>query len=105
MFPSFHMGLTMPMHWVGYAGMTLCAFAYLPQINHLIRERCSAGLSVRAYVCWIVAGALLLSYAVAMRDTVFIALQSYQLAAASLICFFSKKYEGFLCEEHRVESQ
>ena len=42
----------------------------------------------------------LLSYAVAVGDTVFIALQGYQLTAAMLICFFCKKYEGQLCEEH-----
>jgi uncharacterized protein with PQ loop repeat len=93
------------MYWLGFAGMTLCALAYLPQIIHLIRERCSAGLSVRAYVMWVVAGILLLCYAVAMRDAVFIALQSYNLAAATLICFFCKKYDGLLCEEHGGESQ
>ncbi|NIS79660.1 MAG: hypothetical protein GTO14_05500 [Anaerolineales bacterium] len=95
----------MPMHWFGFAGTTLCVLAYLPQIIHLIRERCSAGLSFRAYMMWAVAAVLLLSYSVAMRDAVFIALQSYHLAAGTLVCFFCKKYEGLLCEEHGGKSQ
>jgi uncharacterized protein with PQ loop repeat len=90
----------MSVQWLGYVGTTLVALAYLPQIHHLIRERCSAGLSIRAYECWLVASVLLASYAVAVRDPVFIALQGYQLAAASIICFLSKKYQGMLCEDH-----
>ncbi len=90
----------MSVQWFGYVGTTLVVLAYLPQIHHLIREKCSAGLSVRAYECWLVAALLLVCYSVAVRDTVFIALQGYQLAAASIICFLSKKYEGMLCEDH-----
>jgi uncharacterized protein with PQ loop repeat len=90
----------MSVQWFGYLGTTLVVLAYLPQIHHLIRERCSAGLSVRAYECWLVAAVLLVCYAVAVRDTVFIALQGYQLAAASIIYFLSKKYEGMRCEDH-----
>ena len=93
----------MSIHWLGYAGTTLVVLAYLPQIMHLIREHCSAGLSHKAYATWVVAGLLLLSSAIAVGDTVFIALQGYQLTAAMLICFFCKKYEGQLCEEHDGE--
>ena len=90
----------MSINWIGYAGTTVVILAYLPQIIHLIRERCSAGLSHKAYLMWAGASVLLLLYAVAIRDGVFIALQGYQLTAATLICFFCKKYEGQLCEEH-----
>jgi uncharacterized protein with PQ loop repeat len=90
----------MSIHWLGYAGTTLVVLAYLPQIMHLIREHCSAGLSHKAYATWVAAGLFLLSYAIAVGDTVFIALQGYQLTAATLICFLCKKYEGQLCEEH-----
>ncbi len=93
----------MSIHWIGYAGTTVVILAYLPQIIHLIRERCSAGLSHKAYLMWAGASALLLLYAVAIRDGVFIALQGYQLTASTLICFFCKKYEGQLCEEHDGE--
>ena len=90
----------MSIHWLGHLGTALCIAAYCPQILHLIKERCSAGLSVRAYGMWIASAFLLLSYAVAMGNAVFVVLQSYQLGAAALICVFCKKYEGRLCEDH-----
>ena len=90
-------------HWLGYAGTTLVILAYLPQIFHLLKEHCSAGLCVRAYLMWVAASLLLLSYAVSQRDGVFIALQGYQVLSTSIICFFSKKYEHSLCEDHGGE--
>ncbi len=90
----------MSIHWLGYAGTTLVILAYLPQIYHLLKEHCSAGLCVRAYLMWVAASLCLLSYAVIQRDGVFIALQGYQLLSTSLICFYCKKYEHNLCEDH-----
>lgn len=90
----------MSAHWLGYAGTALVILAYLPQIAHLVREHCSAGVSIGAYTCWIAAAVLLLCYAITARDVVFIALQGYQLAAASAICCLCKHYEGLLCEDH-----
>ena len=95
----------MPMPWLGYIGTALVILAYIPQIIHLVRERCSAGLSVGAYMMWGVAAMLLLTYAISARDMVFIALQSYQLAATLLICVFCKRYEESLCEIHGGEIQ
>lgn len=90
----------MSMHWLGYTGTALVVLAYLPQIIHLITERCSAGLSMRAYLMWVTSAIFLLSYAISLGDQVFIALQSYQLLATTLICFYCKKYEYSLCEDH-----
>ena len=90
----------MSIHWIGFAGTGLVIAAYLPQITHLITEHCSAGLSFHAFCMWSVASVLLLTYAVATGDPVFVALQSYQLAATGLICFFSKRYEDDRCEDH-----
>ena len=90
----------MSINWLGYAGTTLFILAYLPQIFHLLKEHCSAGISVKAYLMWVAASLLLLSYSVSETDGVFIALRGYQLLSIGLICFFSKKYEHSLCEEH-----
>jgi hypothetical protein len=49
---------------------------------------------------WVTSAVLLLSYALSLGDQVFIALQSYQLLATTLICFYCKKYEDSLCEDH-----
>ena len=95
--------MTITIEYLGFAGMMLCILAYLPQIIHLIKEKCSWGLSESAYIIWAIASMFLLSYAIWARDTVFIALQSYQLGSTVLILFFCRKYKGSLCEEHGGE--
>jgi hypothetical protein len=90
----------MSVHWLGYAGTCLVIVAYLPQITHLVREHCSAGVSSGAYLLWGVAAVLLLSYAIAQGDPVFTALQIYQVAAAGTICLLSRYYRDSLCEIH-----
>lgn len=95
----------MSIHWFGYAGTALVIVAYLPQITHLFLERCSAGMSFRAYAIWVVAAVLLLTYAVITRDSVFTALQSYQVLATGLICFYCKRFEHSLCQLHGGSAQ
>ena len=95
----------MSIHWFGYVGTALVIVAYLPQITHLIREKCSAGISFGAYAIWVVAAVLLLTYAILTRDPVFMALQSYQVLATGLVCFYSKRFEHNLCEIHGGSAQ
>ena len=95
----------MSIHWFGYVGTALVIVAYLPQITHLIRAKCSAGMSFGAYAIWVVAAGLLLAYAIMRRDPVFTALQSYQVVAAGLICFYAKRFEHGFCETHGGGSQ
>jgi lipid-A-disaccharide synthase-like uncharacterized protein len=49
---------------------------------------------------WLVSAVFLLTYAIAKKDPVFISLQSYQVAASSLVLYFCLKYRDQLCEEH-----
>lgn len=86
--------------WLGFVGTGLVILAYFPQLVHLVRERCSAGLSIGAYVIWAVAALLLWIYAMSRNDLVFIAPQVYQVAATILFCFFGIKYKGHCCETH-----
>lgn len=95
----------MSIHWFGYVGTALVIVAYLPQITHLIRETCSAGISFGAYAIWVVAAVLLLTYAILTRDPVFMALQSYQVLATGLICFYSKRFAHNRCEIHGGSAQ
>jgi uncharacterized protein with PQ loop repeat len=90
--------------WLGFTGITLCILGYLPQVIHLIKERCSAGLSTGAYCTWGIAAVLLLSYAISKRDLVFIVLQTYHVGATAVICYFCIKYKGRLCEDHGGEA-
>lgn len=96
--------MSISIEWLGFAGIALCILGYLPQVIHLIKERCSAGLSAGAYCTWGIAGILFLSYAISRRDPVFIALYTYQLGATALIYYFCIKYKSELCEEHGGKS-
>ena len=90
----------MTIEWLGFAGTSLVVLAYFPQVIHLIKEKCTAGISLGAYLTWTLASVILLSYAISQRDPVFIALQSYQLFATAFILFFSYKHKGCSCALH-----
>ncbi len=95
--------MNVSIEWLGFTGIALCVLAYLPQIIHLTKEHCSAGLSPGAYCMWGIASLLLLIYAIVKRDPVFISLQSYQVGAGTLILYYCLKYRHQLCEEHGGE--
>jgi len=95
--------MNVSIEWLGFAGIALCVLGYLPQIIHLIKEHCSAGLSPGAYCMWVIAALLLLTYAIAKRDPVFITLQGYHVGASTLILYYCLRYRGQLCEEHGGE--
>ena len=90
----------MSFQWLGFAGTALVVVAYLPQISHLIRARCTAGVSPWAYSVWSVSAVLLFTYAITAGDPVFIALQGYQLLATAVIFALSRKNHGRLCDVH-----
>ncbi len=86
--------------WLGFAGTALVAIAYVPQITHLLRAKCTAGVSLWAYLVWSLSAVLLLIYAISTRDAVFIALQGYQLLAATSIYVLSRRQDRRLCDVH-----
>jgi hypothetical protein len=84
----------------GFIGAGMAGAAYVPQIWHLINERCSAGLSRVAFTVWLAASFLVTTHAVAIQATVFIALGVIQLAATSLILVYTTKYATSYCASH-----
>jgi uncharacterized protein with PQ loop repeat len=87
--------------WVGFVGTVLVIMAYVPQLVHLIKERCSWGISLGAYALWCVAGILIFAHALSLNDSVFIVLQGYNVAATATIAAFAKKYKQNICIDHR----
>ena len=87
--------------WVGFVGTALVIVAYLPQVVHLIKERCSWGISLGAYSLWLVAGIFICAHAVNLNDPVFIVLQGYNVVATATIAAFAKKYKQNICIDHR----
>ena len=85
---------------LGYAGTAVTVAAYAPQIWHLCREHCSAGISVRAYALWIGGSLLFLAHARNIEDSVFTLVQLVNVLALSTIVALSRRYRGQLCAEH-----
>ena len=84
----------------GFIGAGLAGAAYVPQISHLIRAHCSAGISRVAFGAWLAASLLVTTHAVAIRAAVFIVLGVIQLAATALILIYATKYEHSYCAIH-----
>jgi uncharacterized protein with PQ loop repeat len=85
---------------VGFVGTGFVVVGYIPQIHHLLKERCTAGLSVTAFAVWASASLLFLIHAAMIRDVVFVGVQIVNLAASGIIVAFCKRYEGQVCPSH-----
>lgn len=85
----------------GFIGAGLAGAAYVPQISHLIRAHCSAGISRLAFAVWLVSSFLVTTHAIAIRAGVFIVLGVIQVIATILICIYAKVYENSYCDIHR----
>ena len=85
---------------LGFAGVALGFVGYMPQVVHLIQQRCSAGISVQAYLIWLSAAALLLTHALLIYDRVFIVLQALGSVLDVAVLFLAIKYRGTACPDH-----
>jgi len=86
---------------VGFVGTDLVIGGYIPQIVHLIKERCTVGISIPAFFLWCAASLLFLIHAAIIHDVVFVGVQIVNLVAGGLIVGFCKRYEGQVCLFHR----
>jgi len=84
----------------GFAGAGLAGAAYVPQISHLIRARCSAGISRLAFEAWLLASVLTTAHAIAIHAGVFIALGGIQISATTVITLCATRYKGTPCPSH-----
>jgi len=84
----------------GFAGVGLAGAAYVPQISHLIRARCAAGISRLAFGVWLLASLLTTARAIAIHAGVFIALGGIQIVATALIMLCAARYQDTLCSIH-----
>jgi hypothetical protein len=84
----------------GFVGAGLAGAAYVPQISHLIRARCSAGISRLAFEVWLLASILTTARAIAIGAGVFIVLGGIQIVASALITVYAARYQGTSCPVH-----
>ena len=85
----------------GFAGAGLAGVAYVPQISHLIRARCSAGISRLAFGVWLLSSLLITARAVAIGAGVFNVLGAIQIVATTLIVVCVARYKDTPCPVHR----
>jgi lipid-A-disaccharide synthase-like uncharacterized protein len=85
---------------LGSVGVAISVAAYVPQVVHLGREHCSAGISSRAWVMWLASSLLIGALALHRRDAVFISLQAINLLSISVTLFLARRYRGMVCEFH-----
>src|ERR1700757_609446 len=84
----------------GFAGAGLAGAAYIPQISHLMRARCSAGISLLAFEVWLLASLLTTARAIAIHAGVFIAVGGIQIVATALIMLCAIRYKDRPCPVH-----
>jgi PQ loop repeat len=84
----------------GFVGAGLAGAAYVPQISHLIRARCSAGISRLAFGVWLLASVLVTAHAIAIHAAVFIVLGGIQIVATALIMLYAARYKDAPCPFH-----
>jgi hypothetical protein len=84
----------------GFLGAGLAGAAYVPQISHLIRARCSAGISQLAFRVWLLASLLTTARAVAIGAGVFIVLGGIQIVATTVIMLCAARYKDTPCPVH-----
>src|SRR5690348_15184812 len=84
----------------GFAGAMLAGAAYVPQVSHLVRARCSAGISRLAFGVWLLSSLLVTARAVAIGAGVFIMLGVIQTVATALILVCAVRYQDTPCPSH-----
>src|ERR1700751_3294561 len=84
----------------GFVGAGLAGMAYVPQISHLIRARCSAGISRLAFGVWLLASILTTAHSIDTHASVFIVLGGVQIVARVLIMVYAIRYKDSACPVH-----
>ncbi|OGJ51925.1 hypothetical protein A2335_01950 [Candidatus Peregrinibacteria bacterium RIFOXYB2_FULL_32_7] len=70
---------------IGFGGSCIVAFGHLPQIIHLFKKKDSTGVSLFAWLIWVLGDILLLIYSISILDKVFIFLNSLNSLFAIII--------------------
>jgi lipid-A-disaccharide synthase-like uncharacterized protein len=87
---------------LGFLGTVTVAIGYLPQVSHLAKEHCSAGVSIVAWQIWLLSSFLIFSHAFEVFDLVFITLQTVHIVAIILIISLARRYQGMTCAFHKL---
>jgi uncharacterized protein with PQ loop repeat len=87
---------------LGMVGALIAGYAYIPQITHLVKQRCSEGISRKAFALWFISSTLMTINAIWTQSIAFILLGVIQIAASGTIFIFTNRYRGQVCLYHHV---
>lgn len=85
---------------LGLTGAFIAGAAYVPQIIHLIKERCSAGISRSTFALLLLSSLLLAINAYYIGAAVFVVLGVIEIVSSTIICAYSTKYKAQVCPFH-----
>lgn len=91
-----------PYEILGFIGAALVAIAYVPQIMHIITKHCAYGISVKAWLLWLIASFLILPHALTSGNAVFMTLQIINTTSILFILVFAQFHKKKVCKLHRV---
>lgn len=91
--------------WLGFIGALIAVSAYFPQIVHLIKEHCTAGLSRPAFSLWFLASLLITIHALNIHAVVFITLGVAQMICIAIILYYCSRYNGQYCLAHLPQNR
>ncbi len=91
--------MTLKMEMLGWVGTALVIVAYVPQIHHLYVEKCAWGISISTWLIWLAAGALLLSYCLFRKDTLFTFVQVVNITAIVATIILARRSNN-ICPYH-----
>jgi lipid-A-disaccharide synthase-like uncharacterized protein len=89
---------------IGWVGTALVVIAYLPQIYHLLVQKCAWGISILTWVIWLIGSLMLLVYCILRVDLLFIVVQSINITAIGTTIFLARR-SNRICPHHLSVTQ
>jgi uncharacterized protein with PQ loop repeat len=90
---------------LGLIGAIIAGLAYVPQITHLTREHCTAGLSRGAFALWLLSSVLVTINAVYIHSVVFMVLGGIQILSTAIIFIYTNLYRDQVCSYHAMRAR
>lgn len=79
---------------IGFVGTILVVSAYIPQIVRLLKTKNSAGISISAWIVWLVGTFMISAHAIKTGDMVFILLQGLTLILVAAVLILALRYKN-----------
>ena len=83
-----------PFELIGFIGTIIVTGAYFPQIIKILWKKDASGISIIAWLTWLLGTAMILAYALTTGDRVFIIFQSLSFTLIFVVLFLALRYRN-----------